>query len=136
MTIWLVRKLDRVGVPFWLAVPVAWVSVEYFRSHFPTGYTWLENVGLRNPIGFGWYMLGHTQHDWLSLIQIADLTGVYGVTFLVAMVNAVLWLSLEQTVRVRNWLRRPGEPAPRRRSDPAWSPRRFWSRPVIYGTFG
>jgi len=112
MTIWLVRKLDRVGVPLWLAVPVAWVSVEYFRSHFPTGYTWLENVGLRNPIGFGWYMLGHTQHDWLSLIQVADLTGAYGLTFLVAMVNAVLWLSLEQTVRVRNWLRRPVEVAP------------------------
>ena len=112
MTIWLVRKLDRVGVPFWLAVPVGWVSVEYFRSHFPTGYTWLENVGLHNPIGFGWYMLGHTQHDWLSLIQIADLTGAYGLTFLVAMVNAVLWLSLEQTVRVRIWLRRPTEVAP------------------------
>jgi apolipoprotein N-acyltransferase len=105
MTMWIVRRLDRVGVPFWLAVPVGFVAVEYFRSHFPTGYTWLETVGLRNPIGFGWYMLGHTQHDWLSLIQIADLAGVYGLTFLVAMVNAVLWLGLEQTLRVRKLLR-------------------------------
>jgi apolipoprotein N-acyltransferase len=112
MTMWLVRKLDRVGVPLWLAAPIAWVSVEYFRSHFPTGYTWLEWVGLRNPIGFGWYMLGHTQHDWLSLIQIADLTGAYGLTFLVAMVNAVLWIGLERSVRVRNWLRLHGELAP------------------------
>jgi len=105
MTMWIVRRLDQVGVPFWLAGPVGFVAIEYFRSHFPTGYTWLETVGLRNPIGFGWYMLGHTQHDWLSLIQIADLAGVYGLTFLVAMVNAVLWLGLEQTFRVRKLLR-------------------------------
>jgi len=57
-------------------------------------------------------MLGHTQHDWLSLIQIADLTGVYGLTFLVAMVNAVLWLGLERTLHVREWLRLHGELAP------------------------
>src|SRR5437016_301425 len=31
MAMWLVRKLDRVGVPLWLAAPVACVSVEYFR---------------------------------------------------------------------------------------------------------
>jgi len=112
MTMWIARRLDRVGVPFWLAVPVGFVAVEYFRSHFPTGYTWLETVGLRNPIGFGWYMLGHTQHDWLSLIQIADLAGVYGLTFLVAMVNAVLWLGLEQTLRARKLLRLRDDIAP------------------------
>jgi apolipoprotein N-acyltransferase len=112
MTMWIVRRLDRVGVPFWVAVPVGFVAVEYFRSHFPTGYTWLETVGLRNPIGFGWYMVGHTQHDWLSLIQMADVTGVYGLTFLVAMVNAVLWLGLEQTLRVRKLLRLRDEIAP------------------------
>jgi apolipoprotein N-acyltransferase len=112
LAIWLVRKLDRVGLPLWLAVPVVWVSVEYFRSHFPTGYTWLEWVGLRHPIGFGWYMLGHTQHDWLSLIQVADLGGVYAVTFLVALVNGTVWHTVELLPRVRAWLRLP-EPAHR-----------------------
>jgi apolipoprotein N-acyltransferase len=105
MSLWLTRKLDRVGVPLWLAVPIAFVSVEYFRSHFPTGYTWLEWFGQRNPIGFGWYLLGHTQHDWPALIQIADLTGVYGLSFLVAVVNTAIWLGLEQTGIVRDWLR-------------------------------
>ncbi|HJZ91269.1 MAG TPA: apolipoprotein N-acyltransferase [Gemmataceae bacterium] len=102
-SIWLVRRLDRVRVPPWLSVPVVWVSVEYFRSHFPTGFTWLENFGARHPIGFGWYMLGHTQHDWIALIQSADLAGVYGLTFLVAMVNAVVWTAIERSsiIRVR-----------------------------------
>ena len=113
MSIWLARRLDRLGVPFWLAVPMAFVAVEYFRYHFPTGYTWLEGVGLRNPIGFGWYLLGHTQHDWAALIQVSDMTGVYGVSFLVALVNAAVWLAVERIALVRVWLRdlRPTPPA-------------------------
>lgn len=104
MSIWLARRLDRLGVPFWLAVPMGFVAVEYFRSHFPTGYSWLEGFGLRHPIGFGWYMLGHTQHDYLDFIQIADVAGVYGVSFLVALVNAALWLTLVRSAQVRGWL--------------------------------
>jgi apolipoprotein N-acyltransferase len=105
MSLWLTRRLDRIGVPLWLAAPIGFVAVEYFRSHFPTGYTWLETVGLRHPIGFGWYMLGHTQHDYTDFIQIADLTGVYGVSFLVALVNAAIWLTVSRSERVRAWLR-------------------------------
>jgi len=105
MSLWLARRLDRIGVPVWFAVPIGFVAVEYFRSHFPTGYTWLETVGLRHPIGFGWYMLGHTQHEWSSLIQISDLTGVYGVSFIVALVNAAIWLAVERIAFVRTWMR-------------------------------
>jgi len=101
MSVWLARRLDRLGLSFWLAVPTGFVAVEYFRSHFPTGYTWLETVGLRHPIGFGWYMLGHTQHDWLSLIQVSDLAGAYAVSFLVALMNAAIWLAIERIARVR-----------------------------------
>ena len=44
----------------------------------------------RLPGGFAWYLLGHTQHDFLALIQIADLGGAYAVTFVVAAVNGLL----------------------------------------------
>ncbi len=91
MSMWLARRLNRAGMPFWLGVPIAFVAMEYFRSHFPSGYTWLEWFNARNPIGFGWYMLGHTQHEWAALIQISDLAGVYAVSFLVAMVNVAVW---------------------------------------------
>jgi len=45
--------------------------------------------------GFSWYLLGQTQHDFLSVIQIADVAGVGAVTFLVAAVNGLIaeWLS-------------------------------------------
>jgi apolipoprotein N-acyltransferase len=112
MTLALIRKLDRVGVPLWLSAPIAFIAIEYFRSHFPTGYTWMEMFNARHPIGFGWYMIGHTQHDYLQLIQIADITGVYGVTFLVVMFNAVIWSLAERRPEVRAWLRVPGVVAP------------------------
>ena len=54
-------------------------------------------------------MVGHTQHDYNQMIQIADLTGVYGVTFLVVLVNAAIWSVLERSVGVRRWLKSPGD---------------------------
>lgn len=66
----------RWGMPLVLAVPVVWTGFEYVRAHFLTG--------------FAWYYLGHSQYRWLELIQISDLTGAYGVSFIVAMGNAAL----------------------------------------------
>src|SRR5262249_10991148 len=50
---------------------------------------------------FSWYFLGHSQHDFLELIQVADLTGAYGVSFLVAAVNALLF----EVLWARAWFR-------------------------------
>jgi len=70
---WLLRRLhDR--APRWpltLTVPVLWVGLEWFRGWCLTGFPWL--------------FLGHTQYENLTLIQTADLVGVYGTSFLVAM---------------------------------------------------
>jgi len=74
----LVRLLvRRARLPLLLALPVVWTALEYLRAHLFTG--------------FPWYFLGHTQHDFLTVIQIADVTGAYGVTFVVAMMNALLF---------------------------------------------
>ena len=132
MSVWLARRLDRLGVPFWLAVPMGFVAVEYLRSHFPTGYTWLEWVGLRHPIGFGWYMLGHTQHAWLALIQVVDVSGVYGVSFLVALVNASIWLTAERVAVVRGWLW-DARPAPTVSQWPALATAALMAVALAYG---
>jgi len=90
-SLFVARRMTRAGLPVWLAGAIAVVAVDYTRSHFPSGFSWLEPLGLWRPIGFGWYFLGHTQHDFLPLIQIADITGVYGITFVVVLVNGVLF---------------------------------------------
>ncbi len=68
--------VHRYRVPLTLAVPVVWVGLEFLRGHLMSG--------------FAWYFLGHTQHHWTKLIQISDLCGAYGVSFLVALGNACL----------------------------------------------
>src|SRR5262249_2900790 len=55
------------------AAPVVWVGMEMLRGYLMTG--------------FSWYYLAHTQHRWTELIQISDLVGAYGVSFLVALVS-------------------------------------------------
>jgi apolipoprotein N-acyltransferase len=82
LTVYLIRFLDRrTSLPLVLTVPIAWTAVEFLRATL---------LG-----GFSWYMLGYSQHTFLPLIQIADLTGAYGVSFLIAAVNAwlfeILW---------------------------------------------
>jgi apolipoprotein N-acyltransferase len=67
----------RTGFPMLLCFPVIWTAIELARSLIISG--------------FAWYFLAHTQHAFLPFIQIADITGVYGVTFLIAMVNVVLF---------------------------------------------
>ena len=58
-------------------LPLAWVASDYLRSFLLTG--------------FPWTMLGHSQYRLLPLIQVADLTGVYGITALIVLANTVLY---------------------------------------------
>ncbi|MEI6541595.1 MAG: hypothetical protein WCO86_19035, partial [Planctomycetota bacterium] len=74
--VWIGRRCVVQGMPVWLAVPIVWTSLEYIRS-------WLIT-------GFAWYFLAHSQYRWSVLIQICDITGVYGLTFLVALVSGAI----------------------------------------------
>ena len=82
------RVLQRSPRPFvlMLIAPPAWVSLELLRTYLFSG--------------FPWALLGYSQFEWLPIIQIADMTGVYGVSFLIVLVNTFLSL-LIQTLRAR-----------------------------------
>src|SRR5262249_50387811 len=78
LTIFLARQLDRrTPLPLVLTLPVVWTAVEFIRAHF---------LG-----GFPWYLLGYTQHRFETLIQVVDVTGVYGLSFLLVAVNALVF---------------------------------------------
>lgn len=71
--------LSRVGywklkLPLPIVAPVVLVGLELLRGHIMTG--------------FSWYYLGHTQYRWVELIQVSDLVGGYGVSFVIAVVAA------------------------------------------------
>ena len=67
--------------PLWIVLPVVWVALEFLRGHVTDLYL--------GP-SFPWFYLAHTQYAQTRLIQIADLTGQYGVSFFVGMVNGLL----------------------------------------------
>ena len=60
-----------------LLIPSTWVFLEFLRTYLFTG--------------FGWAILGYSQYKNLPLIQIADITGVYGVSFLIVLVNFTIY---------------------------------------------
>lgn len=120
LALWLIRKFDALKVPLAIAVPVAWVALEYARMHFPTGFPILKPLGTYHMIGFGWYYLGYTQHEFLPLIQIADFGGVYAVSFVVAACNGALVGAVLRSARVRAALKWEATDAPR--SHPVFGP--------------
>jgi apolipoprotein N-acyltransferase len=60
------------------STPLIWVSLEYVRANF--GF-----------LALPWAMLGHSQYQFPTVIQFASFTGAYGVSFLLVMINAVLF---------------------------------------------
>jgi apolipoprotein N-acyltransferase len=67
-----------------MAVPFLWVAVELARARIT---------------GFPWDLLGYTQIDNLTLTRLAPITGVMGISFIIAAINA-LWLIRPATARL------------------------------------
>lgn len=72
------RLISR-NIGFWIIIgaPALWVSLEYVRSNLFF-------------LALPWNLLAHSQYRNLPVIQIADVTGVYGISFLMVMVNQLL----------------------------------------------
>ncbi len=64
-------------LPALLIAPAIWVTMEYVRTYALTGYPWS--------------LLGYSQYTFLPIIQIADITGVYGISFLIVAVNGAIY---------------------------------------------
>ncbi len=73
--------ISRIMVHRWrwpsiCAAPIVWVGLELFRGYFLTGFSLL--------------LLGHSQAHVPIAIQVADISGAYGVSFMVMMVAACM----------------------------------------------
>ncbi len=66
----------RTGIRLTLTLPICWVASEYIKSWILTG--------------FPWELLGYSQFQNLRFIQIADITGVYGISFVLLSVNCAI----------------------------------------------
>jgi apolipoprotein N-acyltransferase len=74
----------RGGAAALFVAPFLWVGLEFFRQ-YPFG-------------GFPWCLLGYSQVSAPAVAQVASLVGVYGLSFLIVLVNAL----------IAYWFCRPG----------------------------
>lgn len=65
-------------------IPGLWVVLEYVRSHLFSG--------------FPWALLAYTQYKNIPLIQVADITGAWGISFIIMVSNVALFLLFERGV--------------------------------------
>jgi apolipoprotein N-acyltransferase len=83
----------RLALPAALLAPALWVSMEYLRGH--AGF-----------LSLPWMYLGHSQYRQPLVLQITSITGVYGISFVIVLVNvAVAQLILR---RPTTWRTVPG----------------------------
>jgi len=82
----LLRRLHVArGWPAIVALPLAFVPVEFARGHWPLD-------------GYPWLTLGYTQHAHLGLLQLATVAGVHGLSFVLAVAaGAIADACIERT---------------------------------------
>jgi apolipoprotein N-acyltransferase len=68
---WVIRRAG--GVSRAVGLACAWTLVEWLRT--------------QSSVAMPWSLLGYTQYRFLPVAQIADLAGVFGVTFVLTLVN-------------------------------------------------
>jgi apolipoprotein N-acyltransferase len=68
---------EKTRYPLIFLAPSIWILFEFIRTYLFTG--------------FPWSLLGYSQWRNIPLIQISSITGVYGVSFLIVMINAAVY---------------------------------------------
>jgi apolipoprotein N-acyltransferase len=79
---WIVQRLSSrsIGIAC-LGAPFLWISFEFVRTHLPE-------------IGFPWNLLGYPAATNSGLVQLTTVTGIYGLSFVVAGYNAMfVWMA-------------------------------------------
>jgi apolipoprotein N-acyltransferase len=74
------RARQRLRAPLWLVAPVVWVGLEWVQLHFMSGFLMAG--------------LSHTQAFSPEVIQVVDLAGAYGLSFLMVLCASgiyVMW---------------------------------------------
>jgi apolipoprotein N-acyltransferase len=79
--------IRRIGAAALFLAPAAWVATEFLRGYLFGGFPWVP--------------LGNSQVTVLAVAQLASVLGVYGLTALVALVNAAIAYSMLTSGRAR-----------------------------------
>ncbi|MFW6134702.1 MAG: apolipoprotein N-acyltransferase [Elusimicrobiota bacterium] len=68
-------------------IAISWVLLEYIRAHLFTGFPWL--------------LLGYSLWKIKPMIQIADITGIYGISFIIVLINvSISFYALKRNLKL------------------------------------
>lgn len=88
--------------PFLIIVPMLWIIFEYLRSW------WFEFIWLGKETFFGphWTfgILAYSLHKIPQFIQSADIWGIYGISLLIIIINAILYLVLKSVIKKKKMM--------------------------------
>jgi apolipoprotein N-acyltransferase len=93
----------RTGLATILVAPPLWVTLEYIRSHL--GF-----------LGLPWMLLGHSQYLFPPVIQVTSITGAYGLSVLIVVVNVAIAGLISDRLRQRSGALSTARVAPGRSS--------------------
>lgn len=65
------------AIPDMVSAPLLWTAIEYAKSHLFTGFPWGN--------------LAYSQYLNTYLVQIADVTGTFGITFFIVVINVIVY---------------------------------------------
>ncbi|MGQ9706515.1 MAG: apolipoprotein N-acyltransferase [bacterium] len=74
------------GIPVWLSAPFTWTSMEIIMSLGVFGFTLLD--------------LPHALYKMPNLLQIASLSGMWGLTFIIVLINSLIFLSFRDMAKI------------------------------------
>lgn len=79
---------ERFGRRHIYFLPFIWVAIEYLKS--------------LGSLSFPWTSLAYTQTYYTKLIQYADVTGAYGVSFWVVLINVLIFYFIREKHRIKH----------------------------------
>ena len=80
---WLIAYLgERFRIPLYLSAPPVWILMEYLRGVLLSG--------------FPWSFLGHSQYNFLPIVQVVSITGTYFLSFLIVAINCLVYYVLSK----------------------------------------
>ena len=91
---WIIKKLKVLNfnlLSYIILIPCLWIILEYLRA-WSFGILW---IGKETFFGPHWTFgnLAYSLHDIPILIQIADIVGIYGTSFLIVFINTALFFA-------------------------------------------
>jgi len=86
---WCVNRIARRDTKLaCMAAPCLWVTFEFIRAHLPE-------------ISFPWNLLGYPAGTNLAMVQLTTVTGIYGISFVVAAFNALIaWADVAKSTAI------------------------------------